>query len=328
MKASSALLNDAQQFQKPADISKFLSSSSFDKKSNLRILSWLFSLRIIHFPFDYKEINSLRRSYQTDYLDKFLKSPSNDEKPIKQDLDRTISWFKKLIKNNNISVRKNLPQLAYDSSYRILSILSLSDSFYRYLQGYDRYVFIFLILGYDALKKSDNFVEALAFYLMRAFLKFFNPSRFTINREFGLNFFYVLDAKIASARPDIAQLFKHYQVSSLHYAVRWALLSFADEHNLQEIFLLWDHILVNQNKYLDYISELCVGHVIQIEPVKSEHIIQTIQAKENWDVVKAIHYADSHLVNTNPTLKILLLIGYIILLLVTFYYLSSKKKIK
>lgn len=315
-------------FQNQSDVKQFLMTKDKNKDPVFRIAAWILSFDIIKFKEIEKNIASLVDLYKeicgeklSDVNDPRSSLPQEEGELIKLDTERTIFWFNQMATNNGFNDEEILKNSIY-SVQRILSTLSRTDSFYHYMQGYDRYVFITYLLGLQATKKLETepiFAESMSYFLCRELLKIVDVNRFTQNNKFTMKHFAQIDKEIANARPEIFKQLQQMRVSSVHFAMKWELLSFADEHQYSNLLVIWDHIIANKNVYSNYVDELCVAHVRQINSVKNEFIIQTIQTYKDWKVDDILNYTDKKILNSGRNSRLLILFGYLLLFLIIVF---------
>jgi hypothetical protein len=80
---------------------------------------------------------------------------------------------------------------------------------------------------------------------------------------------------------------------SIHFALRWELLLFADEYQAHPMLLLWDQILVRRKEFETFLYALCVAHASQVPPAEPDEIaIRKVQNWKDWDVMKIVEDAD------------------------------------
>lgn len=312
-------------FHKKSDVNKFLTSVDQNKDPVLRVAAWLLSLNLIGFTEIEKKIDSLTKAYKeicnmnlSDFNNPRSSLESSEGELILLDTERTIYWFKKMASENGINDEKLLNDAIY-SVQRILSVLSKIDSFYHYMQGYDRYVFITFLLGLQAMKKINAeiiFAESISFFFCKELLKIVDVNKFTRDNQFTMKHFSEIDKEIAYVRPEVYNQLVAMHVSSVHFAMKWEILSFADEHKYSNILLIWDRIILFRNIYLKYISEMCVAHIRQVSFVDNEFIIQTIQNYRNWNVKDILNYTDQKINSPKRKTKYLIILGYLLLFVI------------
>jgi hypothetical protein len=80
-----------------------------------------------------------------------------------------------------------------------------------------------------------------------------------------------------------------------HFALRWVIVLFADEHNLQDTWLLWDAIVAHRANASAFIRQLSVAHLLQVPLGKYEQVIEDIQNNREWNVPELIRVAQEKL---------------------------------
>ncbi|OHT03224.1 hypothetical protein TRFO_29479 [Tritrichomonas foetus] len=129
---------------------------------------------------------------------------------------------------------------------RIFTILILSDNDYEYSQGEERFAYASFLLASQfatIFSLPKLFVESLTFSLTKKFVELSMIGDLVAGGEKSIDNFARLDAKIAHYFPKVAEELHKYGNASQHFAMRWEMLLFADEHEIMSLFLIWDHII-------------------------------------------------------------------------------------
>ncbi|EAX93242.1 hypothetical protein TVAG_156060 [Trichomonas vaginalis G3] len=282
------------------DAQRFLSLKNLAKDNSLRLISWLLIFDKISTEENRaKELYTIFKRY-TDELSKHFQTnltnpleSINDAKisrVIKVDIDRSIGMFKRLTEqlNLNSDVIKN----AHLHAVRILTLLMLSYNDMSYVQGYDRYVLVvyaLTLLFTSTHGLPSEFAEALTFQLAQEFIRLSNLTGLLKDVPDSQNYFQKMDQCIKVMYPKLTKSLEGSELGSIHYALRWELLMFADEYSASKLFLLWDEIILNKANYNEFIFYLCISHAMQIPlGYPGEILMEKIQTYKNWDVIKAI----------------------------------------
>lgn len=284
------------------DVTNFLGSLSLDKDNSLRFLNWLIYLDII--PIDknawastayllYNKYRDLIQSYLNNCPDDPLKNlQTRSAYVIQADINRSVSAFNRMA--NTLRISPLHTQLASLHAIRILTLLSLSRNGFTYTQGFDRFVFVCYALALVFTSSGGlppEFAEAMTFYMAPILIDMANVSRFLSDPVGTEQYFLDLDKVIEREYPEAAYELQMSAHGSVHYALRWQILMFADEYEANGLLFLWDHIILHKDTYQEFINELCVAHVSQIPPPTGNEIyVEKIQTFRNWDPVKAIKY--------------------------------------
>jgi hypothetical protein len=197
---------------------------------------------------------------------------------IQCDLVRSVNWFQLLC-----------PGLldadhAIARATHILRLLVVHDGF-SYYQGVDRFLWICFIVAHQGAPADW---EALAFHLTKAMLDIALTHGFPNSRELEARL-APLDGDVAREAPATAAALAAFRHSAVHYASRWVLLWFADEHELSGILAVWDNIVgvIGQDpgKLGAYLHRLALAHVLEVPvPVDGFPMLQAIQQYREWDV--------------------------------------------
>ena len=292
--AFDSYIENHHSFTSKQSIYHFLSSHQKDKDPILRLIAWLIELNVIMFEGVSVSVSSLVIQYKNIINSKLndVQKPTNslsteEGELIIIDTERTIGWINDL--GRQMKLEPSLFDNAMISAQRVLTTLSLCDSFYSYIQGFDRYISINFLLGLQVaaklnIEEKQTFAEAMSFFISKYLLQVVNVNKYNKDYAFAMSHFGELDRMIEQARPEITQNLRLMNVSSLHFAMKWELLSFADEHNIKNILLIWDSIILNKSDYLKYILCLDLAHVKQVKINPDQFVIQTLQNYTNWDI--------------------------------------------
>lgn len=305
----SALISQSGDIYDFYDVQEFLLRRDFFKPVGCRFLSWLIRLSVIpaaraewvsKIQAKYSAYKILcqhlfKENYQTP-----LKRLSNDVAyTIRVDIDRTHSWFL------SISKALGIPQKYLENTdviaQRILAVITIDTPHLSYVQGHDRYAWMALLVSLYFIVKGNltvEFAEAMSFYISRAFIAYNPISQDIENLPIIEAHFRILDRLVEEFVPETAALLNSVHHCSMHYALKWELTLFADEHNVHELMYLWDQILGRIEDITDFLRFLCVAHIQQVPlPKMADEMAQAIQKNKNWDVPHILDAADEMLQN-------------------------------
>lgn len=277
----------------------FLSNLELSKSNITRMMAYLLVFENIspirsNWPF---ELNNLYIKYDdminTQLADKdkpLLDFSEYNARVIESDIRRGIHWF-----NNFASILKIENNFIFDVNLRVTRILTLIShnlTNFVYFQGHDRYIFIMYLLTLDCASKlglDSDYAEAFAFYLAYDFIVLTNISHFFENIEETDQHFNKMEIEMEKSAPDIMRQITNDGHTSRDFALRWEILLFADEHEIKDLLLLWDQILLNRDEFSQYLFASCIAHIKQISPTTSnERAIEKIQNYKDWDINQII----------------------------------------
>ena len=277
------------------DLIQYLKEINLNKSLISRFFCWFISLNIIKINNFSEDIINIYHNY-IDLLNKYfgeninepLKLIKTDVSTIKADISRSIFLFKKNC--NKLNIEKNFIENSELIGIRILSLLTLSPPNFIYTQGFDRYMFNSYILCLNFVIKANlplSFVEALSFYLTKSLLELSNINEILDNINISLEYFEKLNFLILKKILNLFNSLKLLDQNSFHFALRWRLLLFSDEHDIFSIFLIWDQFILNKNNLNNYFYELSINHLKQIQ-FNNNSIIENIQRNKNWNINKLL----------------------------------------
>jgi hypothetical protein len=278
-----------------SEVHLFLSNRDPTKSNEIRLLSWLISFNLIP-PTPSKWAHSLTllcADYLTfraslEPIDSLLNTVG---RVIKVDTSRSILWFTEMSRDSIFSGFS--PENGELFANRIL--ITLQHKSFHYVQGYDRYVFITLLLALDFCRKtelSSDVAEAISFNLSREFIKLTEISTFLEHPGETQSYFERMDEALLSFAPAWVNLLRKSHQGAIHFALRWELLLFADEYPVRELLLLWDNVIKWKMEFRRFRRALAIAHVRQIPlPKAGEMAIEVIQNYREWDVGRVIDEA-------------------------------------
>ncbi|KAI5526736.1 Rab-GTPase-TBC domain family [Trichomonas vaginalis G3] len=284
-----------------SDAIAFLDEKNINKDNTLRFISWLIAFGII--DDENTRADKLFRKFQdyTNMINEEFNGKIDDPLSclestkaayvIKADVDRSIGMFNKMADQLKISVYST--KYAHQHAIRILALLTVKFHDLSYTQGFDRYILTCYLLALDFTSQNclpPTFAEAMTYYLAPVFMRMANIHRFIDDLANTTEYFDHLDKLVAAKYPELASILERCGHGSIHYALRWQLLLFADEYNARSLFLIWDAITVNRGNFDDFVTNLCIAHVLQIPlPKPNEILIEKIQTYRDWNVVQALN---------------------------------------
>jgi len=288
---------------------RFLNNSDTDKNIGTRLICWLIRSRII--PSARSEwiqrIISRYRSYKN-ICDKHfggdIDSPLNKVDTetafsINADTKRTKTWYFRQCEC--VGLASDIISDSEIRAQRILSLLSLENNS-SYTQGNDRFAWVSLIVSlYFTSKSGLNplVAEALAYFLTVFFVEINPISQNIENFSYVEYHFSILDDMISEETPHVYELLKSANHKSMHYALKWELTLFADEHSILNLLFIWDKILSFSDDIIDYVRWLCIAHIRQVPiPQMADEMAESIQRYRGWDVQKIINETDQKIKET------------------------------
>lgn len=289
-------------FRNTSEIRNFLLSNTIHKNNIQRLFAWLITFGIL--PIDSTKwndsIHSLFSNYQilirTNLIDAEedplkLLNPE-DVGVITADITRILIWF------NEMAAFLQIPETecirAKVHAYRAITLYYQTKNF-KYAQGHDRYFFIAYLLSLFFTSKnglSSEVAECLSFHLAYALIEMGKLSRFLDNPKQTQKHFEHLDEMMEDQTPDIYDELNKMGQSSIHFALRWEVLIFSDEYDIESIFYIWDNVIIRRSLLEPFMYALCISHLKQIpQPKRDEMMIETIQHFRNFDAKKAVRDA-------------------------------------
>ena len=320
-----------------SDAREFLGRADLGKDNIIRLLCWLITLKIIPdsclqsaygvatLYFRYKELVKSRLSDPENPLSDISKK---EARVIIADIDRSIFWFKMLIEKTNIDQNYTVNTKLH--AHRILALLSLSKSdSLSYIQGFDRYVLLCYTLSLNFTYKANlgaDVAEGIAYFLSYLLILMAKPGKYLADNNQTISYFKNLDKKMFKWLPEMGSRMNDIGITSMLFALRWHLLIFADEHDLNGILYIWDNVILHQDCFNDYLCDLSIAHTAQIPQENEMNLVELIQHYKDWEDIEIVRKADELLLKQKQEgishrNKISLMITIIMILIIIIYLL-------
>lgn len=290
------------------DAINYLTEPNLEKDNINRLISWLMVLDII--PDDHidsashlnkllKLFNSLKVKYFKVNENPHDCLPTKESHVITADINRSFLWFIRLAKELGIDISTS--DNTKDTIVEILVLIALVPKKYKYIQGFDRFTLVSFLLATTFTHKyqlSNNVAAAISFFLTRKILSIVDISKILDDEQSREKRFGYLDQLLQIYTPDIVKHLTKCGTTAIHFALRWHLVLFADEHNIRGMLYIWDNAFANYHNYLQYIQYLSVAHVIQVqrEPFDNDNsnlIVSHIHHYDKWDEVELVKMANT-----------------------------------
>ncbi|EAY13645.1 hypothetical protein TVAG_387860 [Trichomonas vaginalis G3] len=281
------------------DAEKFLLQDDTFWKFTDRFISWMVCLNIL--PSDsFKWGNHLLQliskyeSYVNSELFEnpdapLLALPGKAEAQIHTDLTRTVKFFSDLANSSQLPSDKQNYTLFRAS--RILTIMTLTEPSFQYIQGCERYVYICYLISLLFTTQNqlpDIFAEATAYYLAVKMIEMSGIAKLLSSSKFLEEHFKLLDAKFAQINSELMEHLTFANQSSINFALRWQILFFAEEHDYSGIVSIWDRIISHRQSVNQYIEALCLAHFNQLPDLQ----LKQVQHYRNWNVKQILEDAE------------------------------------
>jgi len=277
----------------------FLSKIELNKDHTTRLFCWLIEFRVLSplkstwfssISILVNSYNHYRKTYLGDYdTNPLVLLPESVSNVIKIDIERSLSWFRDMA--FVLQILQDDTQLVTIHAHRVFALLSFNVNQFRYIQGYDRYFMISYLLALYFVTRNGlliDLAEVFAYPLCLHLIKIGGISNYLDNPIQTQSHFAQLDELVQMHSPTTAALLSEFGHSSLHYAVRWELLLFADEYDISSIFYLWDKFIFHRNQIEKVLLNMCVAHVLQVPLCQNgEFMVETIQRYRGFDCVTA-----------------------------------------
>jgi hypothetical protein len=255
-----------------------------------RLRFWLTCLGIFPtFPVPRYPLSELVRAYAT-LRSTLPRLPESDARLVHLDTVRSEGWFRGLAAQAQIDV-SGIDPLA--TALRIFEFLHAHGGL-PYFQGCDRFAWVCLIVALQCTADISS-LEAIASFLTEATVRASNLHGFLADTTGLLSRFAEVDREVEALSPEVSGGLARFGHTAADYAVRWAIMWFADEHPLDGILEVWDNIISRFDRVqdLEYLWSLTLAHVVEVRvPVDGRSMLAVIQNNTEWPMARIIPRAD------------------------------------
>ena len=182
---------------------------------------------------------------------------------IEVDLDRSIYWFNECA--DEIGLGREYKAQGMILIKRIFGEFLASNADFKYFQGYDRYVIVSLLLCLqfaERSRSSPDFAEAMAFILSASWILLVNVPYIYQNCQ---SHFEDLDESIKSMFPSIWNSISSLNVTTIHFVLKWEVVLFSDQHNIHDIFKIWDYFVFYRQDFQEALKAMDISHITAID---------------------------------------------------------------
>ena len=293
-------------------VRQFLLQHDLYKNVGARAICWLVALGVIPAARDMwlSSLKTIYNNYVSLISHHFhgMDNPSdalseNMRHVIEADTHRTKPWFMRLCAQ--VGIQEEKIDGCEVRVRRIIACIALDAPQCEYTQGQDRFAWISYLVSLCFVIKgsmSADFAEALAFSLGKHFIERIEISKSLEKLPELEKRFVKLDALVKQEVPQVAEMLEQCGNTSVHYALKWRLTLFADEHTGYELMFLWDQILAREKDMDDFVMCLCVAHIKQVPiPEEADEMAVAIQRHRSWDMGKILADATELLERSEST---------------------------
>lgn len=282
------------------DARKFLLTDSAKKNPIDRLISYLIYLKII-VPNRSKWSQSLLKATDMyyDHLKFYFEKSQDDplaivstktETALRTDITKAMPYFKSIDPSFGLDLSKKI-DIEFRIS-RIFAVLEREHPEIQYTQGYDKYGYIYFALALRFCQQGNlplEFAEAIAYHLVCSTLSLIPMARLLDNQKELVKHFNDLDKILLNYDRPKYNLLSSKGVSILLFGVKFELLLFADEHDIESTLRIWDQIFGRLESYNYMINAFTIAHTHQIKiPENCINALDEIKKFKNWNVDQLI----------------------------------------
>lgn len=267
---ASNLVSFSGDLYNASDIKRFLEIPTFDKPNSIRFIAWCAALRIIDgdrikwMPDIIRALNyydrCVKRYFKTEYnnpLRNLMNGPD-----IRVSVEKNMEWFKKMAIFEAVN-EKDI-QDAETRIQRILSVLSLDNSKYKFTPSDERIVMVLYICALGFARRgtlTTYFAEAFTYHMSNVIISALNFQReimrINADEDYRSDFMKYMK-RFASQALDNC---KSAGVDPIHIYDQMVWTMFTECHeNCDSLLLIFDLIILNLKEYRHYTNYLVASH--------------------------------------------------------------------
>lgn len=290
-------------FDSMKSVDGFLKDAKLNKDPIKRFLAYLLKLNVISLDSDSNSLQIIdmipnyfqisKEIFGENYETPLEKINKADKFTIEGDIKRCYILLVNYCKHFGISDFKQYPEGKLIPE-RILAAIAILHPDLAYLQGYDRFLLISYSLSLKFCEKigiESIYAEAFAYNLALSLIT--NADlRKIIENPGTYEGFDILEDKVQKYCPNTYKILSKGNIPAFTYSMRWRLLFFSDEHEVNGTLLIWDNMLLRMSDLEYYFGCIGAAHVLQVEIKDDFSAVEKIQKFRDWDVVKIVNDAD------------------------------------
>jgi hypothetical protein len=235
-------------------------------------------------------------------VENFLKHPEDPlravsaelESLIRADIDELRYWFRSEICEDFCRSEADFAKFELRLA-RIYAMVIMEASTLSYTRGLLRIgcICISMSMGFsDPAKLSDDFAEAIAFYLTKNIISIIPVRRLIDNRAKLINHFNILDQMIRKEAPEVFKLLQESNQGAVGFALQFEMFLYSDNHSPFAVMDIWDQIFARWEELSGIVQCLTVAHVKQVKiPEGCTNLCAVIIANKQWDLVRLVNDA-------------------------------------
>lgn len=265
-----------QAIKTKKDAISFLNDTKETKSFHDHLLPWLIQFNII--PSDEKLWPESLNKLIENYKNCVSKYAADGEEPdtaalekklediVPRDLGRSLKIFTEMMSDLKIN-EAAFPNPSF-RFHRIFVILRNEIPKFSYLQGNDRFVYISTIVSLlfcSQFEVQPDVAEAFGYHVSKHLLEKLAFGNAVLDPDESFLVFNGLSELIAKATPATYSAFNSQGLKPEMYALNWYLLLFADQYEIDQLLVVWDHLFLNVDKFQNYVTVLCASHLNQIQ---------------------------------------------------------------
>jgi hypothetical protein len=247
---------------------------------------------------------------------------------LSRDVAATKAWLS--AQQSKLSLPDFLTQNAFPNVKRILSLLARNSDSFNYRPEYDRYAFILYLLGLKFVLASglrDQIAESLAYYLTKSFLEIANLAQYSSHQDDEWSHFTPLQERLREIAPLLGQEITERNRSLVSLIKTWRKTLFGLQHNVEDVWYIWDRILLRRDILKRYVDELCLAHVAQVRAQDSAAFMRQLAVTSGWDVEEIVRFADEkpRPVASRPSYVQIYNISVAVIVAIVMWYMSKDR---
>lgn len=292
-------LNTGCDIYKYDDVRSFMLTDKKGKSISNRVISFCISLRLVFHERSkwvrgfiprinkYSENLSL---YVKDNSDPLKKAPFDTAEAVLEEVNKCEEWYKRLAQQAGVQ------ELTFnDAKFRVLRILAvmlLNDPHIPYCRGLERITFVFIILLAKFCFEGNvplDFGEAVTYHLQVAMLSIL-PGHIFMKKDDLTKYYIEMDKTLYNYNPTIYEKIKN--IGLIHIGVKWESCLYSMQHNIEDIFRIWEQIWGRWEELECIIKAMTLAHLTYFKiPDNPDKLLSMVDTYEEWDTTLIIEEA-------------------------------------
>lgn len=220
---------------------------------------------------------------------------------IPRDIRRSLKVFQELFKPLKMDL--NVFPEPYFRFNRMFFLFIKDIPDFSFLQGYSHIVYIFafiVIMFCTQFEIEPDIIEAITYHMSKFFLSTLCFGKDVQVPTKAEDIFGSLSVQLQKTDQALYKTFQEQKLEPKEFALNWYLLLFALQYKIDQLLVVWDHIILNIDTFQNYVNILCIAHLKQIHFCNDpEDTLQQICTARDFNLPKLFNDVEEILKREN-----------------------------